>query len=92
MEGAYINSSRDDLFSAVNSNNATLLQKLVKERDVNERDSVGRTPLMIAAFANSGQCAKILLQYGARISARMADGRTALHIAAAYLDYFIIRS
>ena len=40
--------------------------------------------MVLAAYSNSPKCAKLLIMNGARISAKIYDGRTALHIAAAY--------
>lgn len=51
---------------------------------VDDRDALGRTPLIIAALCNSVECAKILLKNGAWVSHKCAGGKTALHIAAQY--------
>lgn len=53
------------------------------EGDVNRRDHCGRAPLHVAAScANSVEIVQLLIDKGARLIARLQDGRTALHIAA----------
>ncbi len=47
---------------------------------------------MLAAFSNSVEAAKVILQYGGRVSARLYDGRTPLHIAAGYGHEGIVRA
>ncbi|KAK7469254.1 hypothetical protein VKT23_003740 [Stygiomarasmius scandens] len=49
---------------------------------VNKRDHVGRMPLHVAVLAKQSDVACDLIDAGARISSRLADGRTALHCAA----------
>ncbi|THU93789.1 ankyrin [Dendrothele bispora CBS 962.96] len=49
---------------------------------VNKRDHVGRMPLHVAVLAKQTEIAYDLIDAGARISSRLADGRTALHCAA----------
>ncbi|TVY32755.1 Uncharacterized protein LOCC1_G008587 [Lachnellula occidentalis] len=51
--------------------------------DVNRRDYTGRTPLQLAAMASTPDIVQCLIDNGARMVARLVDGRTALHIAAA---------
>ncbi|TVY29345.1 Uncharacterized protein LHYA1_G001351 [Lachnellula hyalina] len=50
--------------------------------DVNRRDYTGRTPLQLAAMASTAEIVQCLIDNGARMVARLVDGRTALHIAA----------
>ena len=50
--------------------------------DPNERDYTGRTPLQLAVMSSTPEIVQILIDAGARIVARMVDGRTALHLAA----------
>jgi ankyrin repeat protein len=50
--------------------------------DPNERDYTGRTPLQLAVMSSPVEIVQILIDAGARIVARMVDGRTALHLAA----------
>jgi hypothetical protein len=51
--------------------------------DVNRRDYTGRTPLHLAVMTSTPQIVQCLIDYGARLIARLVDGRTALHLAAA---------
>lgn len=51
--------------------------------DPNTRDYTGRTPLHLACMASTPEIVQCLVDNGARLTARLADGRTALHIAAA---------
>ena len=56
---------------------------MIKEEvDVNRRDHVGRTPLHIAILTGASEIACDLIDAGARMMARLVDGRTALHLAA----------
>ncbi|TKX26280.1 ankyrin repeat-containing protein 4 [Elsinoe australis] len=50
--------------------------------DPNRRDHTGRTPLQLAVQSSSDGIVQCLIDSGARLIARVADGRTALHIAA----------
>jgi ankyrin repeat protein len=48
---------------------------------VNRRDHIGRMPLHVAIMASAKDIACDLIDTGARISPRIVDGRTALHLA-----------
>lgn len=48
----------------------------------NRRDYTGRTPLHLAVMSSSPEIVQCLVDCGARLIARLADGRTALHLAA----------
>lgn len=50
--------------------------------DPNQRDYTGRTPLQLAVMSSTPEIVQVLIDAGARIVARMVDGRTALHLAA----------
>ncbi|KAL3464857.1 hypothetical protein BJX64DRAFT_286043 [Aspergillus heterothallicus] len=56
---------------------------VAKRVDVNRRDHTGRTPLHLAVMASTPGIVQCLIDNDARISWRLADGRTALHLAAA---------
>ena len=55
------------------------------------RDYTGRTPLQLACMSSTPEIVQCLVDHGARLIARMADGKTALHLAAARGDVEIIR-
>ena len=50
--------------------------------EVNRRDHVGRTPLHVAIYSHSVEVGCVLIDAGARMSARLVGGRTSLHLAA----------
>ncbi|PWI66622.1 hypothetical protein PCL_04760 [Purpureocillium lilacinum] len=53
-----------------------------EDADPNKRDYTGRTPLQLAVMASTPEVVKCLVDHGARLTARLADGKTALHLAA----------
>ncbi len=55
---------------------------LVDVVDLNRRDHVGRTPLHMAIMCKAMEIAFELIDAGVRMTARLVDGRTALHLAA----------
>lgn len=59
--------------------------------DPNRRDYTGRTPLHLATMSSTPEIVQCLVDHGARLISRLADGRTALHLAAARGDVDIIR-
>lgn len=50
--------------------------------DLRRRDHVGRTPLQVAILCQNTEIACDLIDAGARMTARVVDGRTSLHLAA----------
>ncbi|KAJ5594036.1 uncharacterized protein N7459_000244 [Penicillium hispanicum] len=62
-----------------------------EDADPNRRDYTGRTPLQLACMSSSPEVVQCLVDHGARLISRMADGKTALHLAAARGDVEIIR-
>ncbi|KAF8959387.1 hypothetical protein BDZ97DRAFT_1705185 [Flammula alnicola] len=80
------------LFTAIAAHNRATVQKLLQEGiEVNQRDFVGRTTLHVAIFAKAADIACDLIDGGARISARLADGRAPLHLAAQYDQVTVIK-
>ncbi|ETS87326.1 hypothetical protein PFICI_01154 [Pestalotiopsis fici W106-1] len=59
--------------------------------DPNQRDYTGRTPLQLAVTSSSPAIVQTLVDRGARLIARLADGRTALHLAAARGNVEIVK-
>jgi ankyrin repeat protein len=80
---AYIGDVAKFFKSIVSFNRMVVLQMIQDgTADVNRRDHVGRTPLHVAILVKAVEIACDLIDNGARISSRLADGRTALHVAA----------
>ncbi|KAK5014320.1 hypothetical protein LTR39_003212, partial [Cryomyces antarcticus] len=50
--------------------------------DPNRRDYTGRTPLHLAVMSSTPEIVQCLIDHGARLVARLVDGKTALHLAA----------
>ncbi|OJJ66542.1 hypothetical protein ASPBRDRAFT_200862 [Aspergillus brasiliensis CBS 101740] len=59
--------------------------------DPNHRDHTGRTPLHLACLTSTSDIVQCLVDHGARMISRLADGRTALHLAAARGDLETVR-
>ncbi|KAJ7648214.1 hypothetical protein DFH06DRAFT_1050168, partial [Mycena polygramma] len=73
----------EHFFQAIAANDRASVAQMVEEgQDVNRRDHVGRTPLHVAIMAQATEVACDLIAAGARMTARLVDGRTALHLAA----------
>ncbi|KAJ4196882.1 hypothetical protein NW755_001653 [Fusarium falciforme] len=53
-----------------------------EDSDPNKRDYTGRSPLHLAVMTSTPEVVKCLVDHGSRITARLADGKTALHLAA----------
>ena len=71
------------LHAAAQTGNVVAIKKLVSEKaDINGRDSHGRTPLMVAAFARHLEAAAALMEAGADSSLLENDKYDALTIAA----------
>ncbi|TGZ78192.1 ankyrin [Ascodesmis nigricans] len=83
---AYIGAT-ERLCQAIVDNDASYVQSWVKQEgtDINSRDHCGRTPLHLSCLSTSTDINIIncLIDNGARLVARLQDGRTALHLAAA---------
>lgn len=82
---AYISDS-EILFNAIVNNDVFKVKEWLAREDVNVncRDHCGRMPLHVAAMSSDSlEIFQALIDGGARMIARLQDGRTALHIAAA---------
>ncbi|CEJ58295.1 hypothetical protein PMG11_06958 [Penicillium brasilianum] len=62
-----------------------------EDSDTDRRDYTGRTPLQLACMSSTPEIVQCLVDRGARLIARMADGQTALHLAAARGSTDIVR-
>jgi ankyrin repeat protein len=70
-------------FAAIAAHDGEGVSRLIEKGvDVNRRDHVGRTALHVAILIKASEIACILINAGARMSARLVDGRSALHLAA----------
>ncbi|KAJ8080933.1 hypothetical protein PM082_017768 [Marasmius tenuissimus] len=73
----------EKFFAAIIAGNRAAVAKMIEEgTDPTRRDHVGRMPLHVAIMAKQDEIACHLIDNGARITSRLADGRTALHLAA----------
>jgi ankyrin repeat protein len=61
------------------------------DADPNQRDHTGRTALHLAVICSSPRIVQCLIKHGCRLVARLADGRTALHLAASRGDIEILK-
>ncbi|KAH9020874.1 hypothetical protein EDB84DRAFT_1580986 [Lactarius hengduanensis] len=68
---------------AVSKNDVLAVKQMIEDgEDLNRRDHVGRTPLHVAILSNSVEVGCVLIDAGARMTARLVGGRTSLHLAA----------
>ncbi|KAJ3734551.1 ankyrin repeat-containing domain protein [Lentinula guzmanii] len=78
----YIGPTEKFFQDIVASDRAAVAQMIAEGVDVNRRDHVGRMPLHVAVLAKAEAIACDLIDAGARMTSRLAEGKTALHIAA----------
>ncbi|KAF7790774.1 hypothetical protein EIP86_001731 [Pleurotus ostreatoroseus] len=72
----------EKFFAAIASHDRAVVKRMIEEgADVDRRDHVGRTPLQMAVLSSAEDIACDLVDANARMTARLADGRTALHVA-----------
>ena len=79
---AYIDSSQKMFTCIAAGDREGVAEILASEVDLSKRDHVGRTPLQVAILCKNTDIACDLIDAGARMIARLFDGRTALHLAA----------
>ncbi|KAL1792278.1 hypothetical protein ACET3X_008785 [Alternaria dauci] len=63
-----------------------------EDADPDRRDYTGRTPLQLAVATSTRQIVQALIDAGARIVARLFDGKTALHLAAMRGEVEMVRA
>ncbi|KZT09270.1 ankyrin [Laetiporus sulphureus 93-53] len=82
-EQAYMGAT-EKLFRAIATNDRAAVAQLMQQEgfEIDRRDYVGRTPLQMAILCKAVDIASDLIDAGARMTARLVDGRTALHLAA----------
>lgn len=74
------------LEEAAHGNTAAVKGWLEKGVDVNMRGNGNNTPIMEAAFAGKIDTAKLLLDYGADLSAKKDDGETVITLGGGHKD------
>ena len=80
------------LFAAIAARDRGAAQNLIQEGiDINQRDHVGRTTLHVAILSKAPEIACDLIVAGARITARLADGKGPLHLASQYDQVDVVR-
>ncbi|KAJ5164427.1 uncharacterized protein N7500_006257 [Penicillium coprophilum] len=91
-EMAYVGRT-ERLCQAIVANDVDSVKAFLAEEGTNpdRRDYTGRTPLQLACMCSTPEVVQCLVDGGARMIPRMADGKTALHLAAARGHVEIIR-
>ena len=81
------------LCQAIVANDVDSVKAFLADEGTNpdRRDYTGRTPLQLACMCSTPEVVQCLIDGGARMIPRMADGKTALHLAAARGHVDIIR-
>ncbi|KAH9895597.1 ankyrin [Cubamyces lactineus] len=89
-EQAYMGQT-EKLFNAIVAGDRAAVAQILSQEgtDIDRRDHVGRTPLQFAILSKEVEIACDLIDAGARMTSRLVDGRTALHLAA-QLDLAVI--
>jgi len=81
------------LADAASDGNLAFVEKNVEaDADINQRDSYGYTPLMIATYHNNHHVVDYLLERGADVNLQGKDGRTAIILATCNMNTKIIKS
>jgi FOG: Ankyrin repeat len=92
IEMAYVGRT-ERLCQAIVANDVDSVKAFLADEGTNpdRRDYTGRTPLQLACMCSTPEVVQCLVDGGARMIPRMADGKTALHLAAARGHVEIIR-
>lgn len=90
VEMAYIGNT-ERLCHAIVDHDLEAVKDWLRTGDPNSRDYTGRAPLHLACMTSSPEIVQCLVDHGARLTARIADGRTSLHIAAARGSVAMVR-
>ena len=79
-------------FGAIAAHDRSTVGEMVKGGvDPNRRDHVGRSPLHFAIMCNATEIACDLVDVGARMTARLVDGKTSLHLAVQQDQVTVVR-
>ncbi|KAF8349125.1 ankyrin repeat protein [Amanita rubescens] len=80
------------LFSAIAAHDRSTVINMIKEGvDLSRRDHVGRSPLHFAILCNATEITCDFVDAGARMTARLVDGRTSLHLAIQHDQVTVVR-
>ncbi|KAJ5171817.1 hypothetical protein N7492_004410 [Penicillium capsulatum] len=91
-EMAYVGQT-ELLCQAIVSHDLEAVEEFLARENSNpdRRDYTGRTPLQLACISSTPEIVQCLVDHGARLIARLADGKTALHLASARGNTEIVR-
>ncbi|KAL9084954.1 MAG: hypothetical protein Q9165_007820 [Trypethelium subeluteriae] len=91
-EMAYIGNT-DRLCQAIVYGDLAVVSEWLSQEgaDPDIRDHTGRTPLQLAVQSSTPDIVRCLVDHGARLIARLVDGRTALHLACARGNLEMVR-
>ncbi|KAI0059327.1 ankyrin [Artomyces pyxidatus] len=90
-EMAYIQATAKFFNAIAAGDGATVRQMLADGEGFNLRDCVGRTPLHVSIMSSNMDIAMMLIDAGARMTARLVDGRSSLHLAAQMGQAAVVR-
>jgi len=79
------------LFAAIAAHDRFTVVNTIKGVDVNHRDHLRRPPLHFATFCNATEIACDLVDANARMTVRLVDGRTSLHLAIQHDEVTVVR-
>ena len=78
-------SGPSQLLQLAEEGNLAAMRQLAKDgEDLDQRDAMGTTPLIVAALRGQAEMIDFLVQQGAKVEATTLDGSTPLHIAALF--------
>ncbi|KAK6343069.1 hypothetical protein TWF718_008445 [Orbilia javanica] len=95
---AYARAEDEIFLRAITDLDVEAVRNLIKswpedslKKNVNRRSYTGRTPLQLAVVSSTPEIIGILIDAGARLTARLSDGRNSLHLAAARGDCGVVK-
>ncbi|KAJ3213217.1 hypothetical protein HDU67_003156 [Dinochytrium kinnereticum] len=83
-DGAYVPDNAVELIQAIVKDDDEALKMICNQAsvDLNSRDWMGRTPLLLATLCNAIKCVSYLLSENVQLALTLPDGRNPLHICA----------